>query len=339
MSLKAESTSPDTQRITRARIDWLGERVRSWSDDASLESSLAPSSADIVEMLGNAEFGAQIRDMVGLPVEDPLAWANREIRVGEDDWAVASIRFRRRDISKPFVDVAASSLPPTLDALGGIADAVMPEFAAFSPLCMRITAPDPRRLLAGIDGGAFEHSSSVDQWIVAGLVDDLRRRPRAARYDDVRLEPVTAEEAAPAVRAMYESPQAVRPESSQWAAPASADELEPCEEERTLFAALLDGERIGVVAVAREADHGLTGFCVQEIVLDAAHRGQGLAAAMEQRLVDELAAAPHSDSDTLWGTIHPDNAPSLRTALSVGREIVGGYVWLTPSGYPSMPAK
>jgi hypothetical protein len=42
------------------------------------------------------------------------------------------------------------------------------------------------------------------------------------------------------------------------------------------------------------------------------------------------------DGDVLWGTIHPANSPSLRNALSVGREIVGGYVWVVPAGLSGM---
>jgi L-amino acid N-acyltransferase YncA len=89
-----------------------------------------------------------------------------------------------------------------------------------------------------------------------------------------------------------------------------------------------------VVAAIRDDRHGMSGFGVEEICLDAAARGRGLAAGVVQRLVDALPAA---DGDVLWGTIHPDNQPSLRNALSVGRRVVGGYVWVTPSGLPGMP--
>jgi hypothetical protein len=44
-------------------------------------------------------------------------------------------------------------------------------------------------------------------------------------------------------------------------------------------------------------------------------------------LVEEMAHA----------RLHPDNQRSLRNALSVGRRVVGGYVWVTPSGLPGMP--
>ncbi len=73
---------------------------------------------------------------------------------------------------------------------------------------------------------------------------------------------------------------------------------------------------------------------MQELCLDAGHRGRRLAPAILQRLVDEL---PADEGDVLWGTIHPGNEPSLCNALSIGRELVGGYVWVTPAGLPGMP--
>ena len=89
-----------------------------------------------------------------------------------------------------------------------------------------------------------------------------------------------------------------------------------------------------MVCAVRDDDHGMSGFCVQEICLDARHLGRRLAPAVLQHLVDEL---PAEEGDVLWGTIHPDNAPSLRNSLSIGRTVVGGYVWVTPDGLPGMP--
>jgi len=75
----------------------------------------------------------------------------------------------------------------------------------------------------------------------------------------------------------------------------------------------------------------MTGFTVAENVIDAPHRGQKLAPAAMQHLFEMLPAA---DGDVLWGTIHPDNTPSLHNALRVGRETVGAHLWLTPAGWP-----
>jgi L-amino acid N-acyltransferase YncA len=118
-----------------------------------------------------------------------------------------------------------------------------------------------------------------------------------------------------------------------WANPEDAGSLAECAEEGLLFEVLVDDAPAGVVASVRYDAHGMAGFSVQELCLDGAHRGRHVAAAALQRLVDEL---PARDDDVLWGTIHPENVPSLRNALSVGRVIVGGYVWVTPIALPGM---
>jgi len=110
--------------------------------------------------------------------------------------------------------------------------------------------------------------------------------------------------------------------------------LRACADQGLLLEVAVDGHPAGVVAAQREDTHGMSGFCVQEIVLDSAHQGRRLAPAVLQRLVDAL---PAEDGDVLWGTIHPDNAPSLGNAMSIGRRLVGGYVWVTPVDLPGMP--
>jgi L-amino acid N-acyltransferase YncA len=123
------------------------------------------------------------------------------------------------------------------------------------------------------------------------------------------------------------------PELAMWANPEDADSLAECAEEGLLFEVTADGAPAGVVASLRFDAHGMTGFSVHELCLDTSHRGGHLASATVQHLLDELPGRP---GDTLWGTIHPANAGSLRNALSIGRILVGGHVWVTPAGLPGM---
>lgn len=115
--------------------------------------------------------------------------------------------------------------------------------------------------------------------------------------------------------------------------PSTLEELRDCAEEGLLFEARVENAPAGVVAARRDDDHGMTGFVVQEIVLGTAFLGRSLGRRVLARLAEAL---PARDGDTLWGTIHADNVPSLRNARSVGRDIVGGYVWLTPPGWPGV---
>jgi len=258
---------------------------------------------------------------VGLDVETtPLQWANRHIELPGGGWVLAGIRFRALDVERPFVDVVATTAPPTDDGLAEVADAVRPYFEPFAPLCLRVEPPDP----SAIDG-------RVDQHVVASQIDTLTTWPRAASYAAVALRPGEPGRLAQRTAGIYA---ALPPGRRTWATPEDEGSLQDCAEQGLLFEAVVDGRSAGVVAAIRDDRHGMSGFSVEEICLDGARRGQGLAAGVVQRLVDEVPAA---DGDVLWGTIHPDNQPSLRNAQSIGRRIVGGYVWVTPGGLPGMP--
>jgi L-amino acid N-acyltransferase YncA len=212
-----------------------------------------------------------------------------------------------------------------------VAAGVLAAFAVFQPLCLRVDAPDPAELVAALDADPRFRRSAVDQYVVAGLVADLVSVAPASSESDVTLRPGEPGPLAERVAAIY----AQHSEDSRlWASPEDAESLADCASQGLLFEVLVEGNPAGVVAAMREDGHGMSGFCVQELCLDQAWRGRGLAARAVRELVARLPAEP---GDVLWGTIHPDNMPSLRQALSLGREIVGGYVWVTPRGLPGMP--
>ncbi len=329
MRLAFATMSDLTDELLRARLPWVSGPIRSWYDDERLASQLAVELAVEADRMDDAEFGAGFRDAVSADIEpDALAWANRRIALSDGGWALAGIRFRGLDRTKPFVDVVATDQLPTPDGLAAVADGVLPVFSAFAPLCLRVDAPAPDDLVAAVVDDSRFKQGAVDQYVVAGQVTALRERPAPS---DVSLAPREAGPLAERVAAIY----AHHEESARlWASPEDKESLAACAEEGLLFEVLVDGEPAGVVGAIREAGHGMRGFCVQELCLDQTFRGRGLATRAVRRLLEELPAQP---GDVLWGTIHPDNLPSLRQARSLGREIVAGFVWVTPHGLPGMP--
>ncbi len=322
--------------LARARLAWVSPRLREWYDDARLVRHLASGLADEADRVGDIVFGAEFRDGVGIDASaDPLDWSNRRIDLPTGGWAVAGIRFRALDVTRPFVDVVATTEPPTPDGLATVATALLPCFASFDPLCLRVDAPDPAGLTEQVaTDERFGPRCSVDQYVVAGPVAQLRGRPRAPSYDVVSLRPGDPAALAARAAAIYTELARRNLDLLMWARAEDAESLAACAGEGLLFEVLLDGEPAGVVAAVRDDAHGMSGFSVEELCLDADRRGRRLAPGVLQRLVDEL---PAGDGDVLWGTIHPDNAPSLRSSVSVGREVVGGYAWITPAGLGGMP--
>jgi len=321
--------------LVEARRPWVSDAIRSWYAEAGVTEQLRHPLAPEAHRVGNTVFAEELRVAVGLDdVDDALDWANRRLDL-PGGWAVTGIRFRAGDASRPFVDVIATTGSPTPDGLADLAEIVVPAYEAFAPLCLRVDAPDPAGLVEQLNGDPrFGAGCAVDMYVVAGLVHELRKHPRAPAYPWVSLRAGDPQELAPRVASVYAELAVRQPELAMWANPEDADSLAESAGEGLLFEVLVDGEPAGVVASIRYDAHAMAGFSVQELCLDAAHRGRNMAAGTVQRLTDELPARP---GDVLWGTIHPSNLPSLRNALSVGRVHVGGYAWVTPAGLPGMP--
>lgn len=320
--------------MVAGRAEWMGVRLDGWYSRVEQYAHWHSDLGQQAAWVGDQDFGSTFRDNVAeVPVSDPTAWANRRLELSEGNWCVTGIRFRDLDVTKPFVDVIASSLPLTIDALDEISAAVVPAYADFGPRALRVEIPDPDALVARVSGDRRFGGASVNQYVIAGLVTQLRNQPRHAYADRAALRRIEPAACVDDVAEMYHRLAEERPDQSLWAHPASSDEVAPCAADGLLFQVLVDGVEAGVAGACREDDHGVPGFQVQEFVLDAAHRRRGFAPAVLQRLIDEL---PAQQGDTLWGTIHPDNEPSWRNAISVGREVIGGFVWVTPAGLAGM---
>lgn len=317
-----------------AHTEWLSRLLTDWYPASSRLSRSRDAMRAQAEWIGDETFGTTFRnDVDTVPVPDPLAWANRRLDVPNDDWCVTGIRFRGRDVERPFVDVVATSVRPDAESLARVCDAVIPLYAEFRPRALRVDAPDPDSLVAELEQHEQFSGAAIDQYVVAGRVDELRGRARLPGYDRITVVPVGVPEAAAAVLRYYRQATVETPRLSEWASASTSEELQNGANEGLLREIRVDGRPAGVVSAHRDNDHGMTGFVVQEIVLSTDYRGRRLAAPTLQHLLELL---PATSGDTLWGTIHPDNQASVRNARSIGREIVGGYVWITPTGLPGI---
>lgn len=111
------------------------------------------------DLVGNEGLGSQFRDDVGtFGIRDSLAWGNRRLQLRDGGWAFTGIRYRGRDITRPFIDVVASTAPPTLEGLALIAQTIVPTYAPFELLCLRAS---PRR---GKSAGHKHEATTGSAW-------------------------------------------------------------------------------------------------------------------------------------------------------------------------------
>lgn len=331
-----DATLDPASALTETAATAAHPRLHDWYGEQRLRSNLAAALAEPVSWIDDETFGAGYRDDVAvIDVPDPLAWANRLLALPDGEWAVTGIRFRGRDLAKPFVEFIGSSLRlPDADAASSdawqeAADEIRSAYSPFGPGKLQLFAAHPDRAIDAFTRLGWH--AEVDMHLVAGQIADLRTRPRSARFADVKLTPLSPDRAAEFAETTYGVLASSTPASALWAAPQTRDGFAAYADDGLLFGVEHESRLAGVVAATRRDAHGMTGFSVEEIVLDADHRGRRLAGAVLQHLLEHL---PATDGDVLWGTIHPDNHASLRNALGVGREIVGANLWVTPPGWP-----
>lgn len=323
--------------MVAARLGWVADVLHEWYPRDALESQLATDLSGALALVGDREFATSFKRDVAVPVEvDDLHWANRVLALPDGGWALTGIRFRGLDVNLPFVDVVATTAGATPAEIADVAALVAETYTAFGPRCVRFDVPDPDALVTALAGPAGATVAAVDQYVVAGPVAALATRATGPSYDRVALVRGEAGRLAARAAAIYADLHRDLPRTRMWAGAEDEESLADCAAEGLLFEVVVDREPAGVVAALREDGHGLRGYVVQELCLDSAHRGRGLAAPVLQRL---LRALPTDDGLTLWGTIHPDNAASLRNALRIGRQKAGGFAWVTPPGLPGMPAE
>ena len=300
---------------------WMPRQLREWYTADERRELAVQEMRPQAQHVANEEFGAGFRDHLkplgGPDVPDPLAWANRRVEFADGQWCVAGIRFLGLDPDKAFVHVVATSVPPEHGGLRFYAEQLHREFAEFGPLAIRFELPEP------------PEDADVDQWILAGLVSELRKRPRRPQYGRVRLTPADPAEMAAYADEVLTNVAKQNPEVRTWTEAATLEQLQSCAETGALCAVEVDGRRAGIIAAARDDANGMRGFQVYEFLLDDNACGRGLAPVAMQLLCDVL---PTHTGDTLWGTVHAGNGPSIGNALAVGREKTAAFVWLERRG-------
>lgn len=308
-------------QMTNAYEAWMPQQLREWYTADQRRELAVKEMRPQAEHTADVDFGAGFRDHLkplgGPDMSDPLAWANRRVEFADGHWCVAGIRFLGLDPEKPFVHVVATSVPPQLALLDAYAEQLHREFADFGPLAIRFALPNP------------PEDADIDQWIIAGLVSGLRRKPRRPQHERVRLTPADPAETAGYADEVLGNVAKQLPEVRTWTEAATLEQLQCCADTGALREIEVDGRRAGIFAAARDDANGMRGFQVYEFLLDDNARGRGLAPAAMQLLCDVL---PAQTGDTLWGTVHVGNGPSIGNALAVGREKTAAFVWVRRRG-------
>ena len=261
------------------------------------------------------DVAASARFAAWCPVPQVPESAYRHRILPGDPALLAGIRFKGGDLAQAFVDLLAWD-----GVVGAGTNArLIHAFREFAPKMVRVRWP-------GAEEPPLFTQCSVDQVVLSGPLEALKRRPRPV--GTLVLEPATDLAWYDEFRAEFAAWQGGAGPLGAEVFPASKEDFEGCLQSGAVLCAMDEGHWVGVIATRREAERFGEGYCVTEEFLAASARGRGLAAALQRGLIDALPAKP---GDLLWGTISHANQPSQRTASRCGREVIETWWFGTPA--------
>ncbi len=290
-------------------------QVRTWLDAEVIEKNLQSELEGDLERFSSDALATEFQHhcpVAGAAAED---YKNRLLTVGGLELLVG-IRFLGLDMNEPFVDVMYhAALTP--EQLSAVQDATELEFAVFKPKRTRFYVSSHQPPLTG-DG---------DKRLIAAPLGVMLAQPKPGTFGRVELRQATSLAFYPDYAATYHDLHTEYPELRAVARLESEDDLQGYLGEGHLFEIFVDGAWAGVTAVFEDVNTGLSGFCMAEIVLTGAFRGQGLGRAVQLQLAAQLAEQGAGRDELLFGTIGAVNVAAQRTALGAGRVDLGGHVW------------
>lgn len=292
--------------------------VRTWLSAETVEANLRGELEEDLERSRSDALAAEFAHycpVAGARAED---YKNRLLNVGGLE-LLTGIRFLGGDMAQPFVDVMyQSEAVLTSEHLGAVQDAIRQEFAVFQPVRTRFYVPSQLP----------SFSENGDKRLIAAPLGMMLAQPEPSGLERVSLARATTLAFYSRYAGLYRQLQADHPELRTVVRTESEEDMQAYLEAGHLLEVFVDGAWAGVTAVFADVNAGLSGFCVAEIVLGGAFRGQGLGGSVQLQLASQLVEGGARGDELLFGTIGALNTPARRTALRAGRVDLGGHVWV-----------
>ncbi len=223
---------------------------------------------------------------------------------------ISGIRFVNGDPAAPFVDVLPAELPRSLADLTEIRELVLTLYASFCPRHFQLWLPPGHQ----IQGAQQEPESG--RRIIAAFLDDITSTD--AHSGVITLVPVESADYYDWYAAIYQEFHEQHPELRNWVPVNDMESMELCREQGLLFRALSDGTPCGLIAGEELLFLGEKSLYMNEIVVDGAHKGTGLASEIQRLFLERT----RDRFDIVWGTIDAKNLPSTKTAIRNGRRSI-----------------
>lgn len=267
------------------------------------ESELAQKIIDYCQVKG-----ATVEDCKSRQLKTPL---------GE---IITGIRFVGGDLNKPAVFIIHKDFElKNLNNIKLIGEFLAKEYAIFKPKRIRwYSSTIEKELIAN------NNFIAGDLIYVAEFIEKLKQQPLPKNFDKVKLVEATTINWHKEYTAAFEKICQQWPGFAEMAQAEDVETLQDLMKKHLLFEIIVDGQFAGIIAADNGTNSFLSGYYIVEELLLEKYRGKHLASAVQRHLIEKLAS---NNNEMLFGTIHYNNQPSLRTATKLSRKAIGMYVF------------
>ncbi len=254
----------------------------------------------------------QYYDFKNINTKDYL---NRAIPLDSKRSVFAGIRHVGGHAEKPFISAWLNYPLTNWEEVEELREVLPPLFAKFHPLHVALWA-DPHSFV----GKQLTSLAEPTQQIVMGLTQNIAHLilPKPSRGKDLELESVTDQSYRPWYNNVCNSFEAERPDLIPWVPRNSEETMNKSIQEGLIALGKLKGETLGIISGEHIDILGMKGLYLNEILIDPKFKRLGWAKYLEQKFIQLFG----KEYDVVWGTIDAKNLPSLKTAKSLGRQVV-----------------
>lgn len=311
-----------SEHLLEAYRAWLQDSispvVRGWCPEA-VRRRYHRATGELIQRTTDDDASRRYADACPVAGVDHTLYRLRELTLPNGVSVLAGAHFRGQSTRYPFVGLFAQSRWLGAEEMAAAHGVLMDEFSVFSPRASWWWIPVHRELpqLAAV---------TPDQHLVMGSLEEIRRAapwPLPPRWALRRLDATT--EVSEAFADLYRSFHIARPDLEEGVQPTTPGALVDCAEANGLYGCFSGTDLAGVVAAKPDSQYGVDAWLMWDIVLARQYCGKGLGPILQRAVLERLdiARAP-----LVVGTIDARNLPSLRTALRVGRQIVGTWIFI-----------
>jgi hypothetical protein len=233
-------------------------------------------------------------------------YSEKLLCLDEEQKVIYGIRHMGGNKSIPFVQLAPNFRVDSKNKALEIYQSVKSKFGVFDPLYLSFWTRD------GIDA---DFSGSIY------MVSTSRKFQELASWNQEReleFEDIFDDSYYDWYKRGYREFHADFPKLEKKVTVNSSDSMSDSLEQGLLKFAIINGEKVGLIAAEKSDLLGHEGIYFHEIYIERKWKGRGLAKAIQRKFVEEFTFG----HEFIWGTIDSSNLPSYRTAFSNGRRPV-----------------